>query len=89
MESNNLKDSLKSLHENLESATDVDPELMQLLKVLDNDIHQLMAREEREASEAAGLVRRAQEISARLAVRHPHIEPALREVADTLGKMGI
>jgi hypothetical protein len=89
METNNLKDRLKSLHANLESTSDVDPEVRQLLQALDHDIHKLLAKEEREASDAAGLVRRAQAISAKLAVRHPHIEPALREVADTLARMGV
>jgi chromosome segregation ATPase len=89
MDTNSMKESLKSLHANLEATRDVDPELKELLQALDNDIHQLLRRDQDAASSTEGLVRRAQEISARLAVRHPHIEPALREVADALGRMGI
>jgi hypothetical protein len=89
MDTKNLKDNLKSLHANLESASDVDPELKTLLQALDHDIRQLLDKEQRDTSATAGLVRRAQAISARLAIQHPHIEPALREVADTLARMGI
>jgi hypothetical protein len=89
MDTNNLKDRLKSLHANLESTSDVDPELKELLQALDHDIRQLLDKKERDSSDAAGLIGRAQAISARLAVQHPHIEPALREVADTLARMGI
>lgn len=39
--------------------------------------------------DAESLVERAQEISAKFAVRHPHMEPALRELADTLARIGI
>lgn len=39
--------------------------------------------------DADSLVERAQEISAKFAVRHPHMEPALRELADTLARIGI
>lgn len=89
MDTNGLKDRLKSLHANLESTSDVDPELKELLWSLDRDIHHLLNNEGDDGSDSAGLVQRARAISARLAVRHPHIEPALREVADMLAKMGI
>ncbi|MEN3293723.1 MAG: hypothetical protein V7642_2976 [Burkholderiales bacterium] len=89
MDTTSLKKNLKSLRANLESTSDVDPELKDLLRALDDDIRQLLDKEERDRSNAAGLIRRAQEISARLAVQHPHVEPALREVADTLARMGI
>ena len=89
MDTNNLKDTLKSLRADLESTNHVDPEIRDLLQVLDRDIHQLLARENRQSTNAEGLIERAQAISAKLAVRHPHMEPALREVADMLARMGI
>jgi hypothetical protein len=89
MNMENLKDSLKALRDELESTSDMDPETKDLLRGLDRDIHQLLEKEGKDADESAGLVGRAQAISARLAVRHPHFEPALREVADTLARMGI
>jgi hypothetical protein len=90
MDTNNLKDTLKALHANLESTRAVDPELKELLQALDRDIRQLLdSNDAHRDSNTSGLIERAQTISAKLAVRHPHIEPALREVADMLGKMGI
>lgn len=39
--------------------------------------------------EPAGLSGRAQAISARFAAAHPHLEPVLRELSDTLQRIGI
>jgi hypothetical protein len=36
-----------------------------------------------------GLAERTQEISAKFAVKHPTLEPALRELGRILGNMGI
>lgn len=41
------------------------------------------------APDAEVLVERAQEISARFAISHPHVEPALRELAQILAGIGI
>ena len=38
-----LKQTLQQLHRQLENADDVDPELQQWLRVLDEDIHKLLA----------------------------------------------
>jgi hypothetical protein len=89
MDTSKLKDTLKAVRMDLESTANVDSELKELLYGLDHDIHQVLDREPRSAPRADGLIERAQAISARLAIQHPHIEPALREVADMLGKMGI
>lgn len=98
----NLKASLKTLHAELASAPGpVDEELLDLLAQLDGDIKQLLER--RVAQENAGtggvdtamdtttygLAERTQEISAKFAVKHPTLEPALRELGRILGNMGI
>jgi len=92
METENLKQSLKQLQARLEATADVDPELRALLQSLDGDIHQLLARDSASAAAAPDgnrLLEQAQALGARFAVRHPHLEPALREVADALARMGI
>jgi hypothetical protein len=89
MDTNSLKDTLKALRANLESTGNVDSELKELLQALDRDIRQLLDKEAHPAPNTSGLVERVQAISARLAIQHPHIEPALREVADMLARMGI
>ena len=85
----NLKESLKQLHANLETTGELDPELKELLEVLDSDIRQLLSKETQIASEASLLAQQAQSISARFAAQHPRIEPVLRELGNILASMGI
>jgi hypothetical protein len=84
-----LKDKLKELHATLESAESPDAELARLLRVLDSDIQSLLAKQSRDAVDAAGLSARAQAISARFAVQHPRLAPMLRELNDMLARIGI
>ncbi|AMP02286.1 hypothetical protein CAter282_4521 [Collimonas arenae] len=92
----NIKASLQKLHTTLESNGTVDNELKELLQKLDIDIQDLLKKDAADIAAKAPepdlrseLVERAQGISARLAVKHPHLEPVLREIADTLTNMGI
>ncbi|HWW05479.1 DUF4404 family protein [Collimonas sp.] len=95
MSIDNIKTSLEKLRNTLESSGTVDPELKTLLQSLDTDIQDLLKSSEATTAAApasdlrSALVERAQVISARLAVRHPHLQPVLREIADTLTNMGI
>lgn len=84
-----LKDKLKELHSSLDGADVPDTELLQLLRMLDADIHGLLARQSGNASDTAGLVARARGISARFAAQHPRLEPVLRELTDMLARIGI
>lgn len=88
----NLKTSLKSLHANLANAGPVDEELLELLKQLDGDIKTLLERGADPApgeTTTFGLAERTQELSAKFAVKHPQLEPALRELGTILSNMGI
>lgn len=87
----NLKASLKTLHTKLAGAGPVDEELQDLLKQLDGDIKELLARGEAPATDTTtyGLAERTQEISAKFAAQHPQLEPALRELGTILASMGI
>jgi hypothetical protein len=88
----NLKTSLKSLHANLANAGPVDEELLALLKQLDGDIKTLLERGPDPApgeTNTFGLAERTQELSAKFAVKHPQLEPALRELGTILSNMGI
>ena len=100
MASDQLKQTLLSLHASLVSGEPLDPELQSLLRLLDADIHARLMQENQAggadslASAAptptpTGLGNRAQEISARFAAAHPHLEPVLRELTDTLQRIGI
>ena len=94
----NLKSHLKELHANLSQTSDVDEELQSLLRQLDGDIRTLLERRTAiaaaEAQEVAdsttyGLAERTQELTARFAVEHPRLEPAMRELGRMLANIGI
>ena len=85
-----LKAHLKTLHRSLEETGDVDDELEMLLRQLDGDIrHVLDRRADNPDANTYGLASRTQELTARFALRHPHLEPALRELGNLLASMGI
>lgn len=97
-DSASLKSHLKALHTDLSQTGEVDEELKSLLRQLDGDIRNLL--DKRTAAETAalaeaddtdpyGLSARTQEITARFAVEHPRLEPALRELGRMLANMGI
>ena len=87
---NTLKAHLKTLHRSLEETGEVDDELEMLLRQLDGDIkHVLDKRAQDSDANTYGLASRTQELTARFAIRHPHLEPALRELGNILASMGI
>lgn len=91
MDKQELASLLKKLQTELESGQPVDAQLKQQLQTLDQDIQKVLAQGSPltgEASEAT-LEDRAQEIEARFATEHPYLASTLRDVMDTLGKMGI
>lgn len=92
----NVQKHLSNLHADLASTGEVDPELKDLLHRLDGDINALLERRMAESAGAPapvstsyGLAERTQELSAKFAVKHPHLEPALRELGNMLSSMGI
>lgn len=89
MPNQHLKDTLKKLHANLASTNAVDAEMAALLKVLDSDIQNLLNKKGEHAPDVSNLVTRAQSLSAKFATEHPQLEQVMRELADTLARMGI
>jgi flagellar biosynthesis/type III secretory pathway chaperone len=97
MDATELKNLLQRLKGELESGQPVAPELRQLLQTLDQDIQQALQSPAETTSEKpkapsddeASLNERAQVIEARFAADHPYLASTLRDVLDTLGKMGI
>ncbi|WP_036171074.1 DUF4404 family protein [Massilia sp. 9096] len=86
----NLKAHLKTLHRHLEDTGQVDDELEMLLRQLDGDIkHVLDKHADDPDANTYGLASRTQELTARFALRHPKLEPALRELNNILTSMGI
>lgn len=92
MDKTELSSLLKKLQAELESGGQtIDEGLKQQLQLLDQDIRKILVQGSasvRQDSEAS-LEERAQEIEARFASEHPYLASTLRDVMDTLGKMGI
>lgn len=89
-----LKTHLHTLHQNLAAAGgDVDDETQDLLRQLDADIKQVLERRAADDADttvdAYGLTSRAQELTAEFAVKHPRLEPVLRQLGNMLSSMGI
>ena len=87
MNNDRLKDLLARLHDELEGA-DVDADTRSMLEALDADIHELLEEEgddpaERPVLEQAGYLR------GRFATEHPVAERFMREIIDTLVKLGV
>ena len=89
MSTERIKSILKKLHEDLASKQKVDPELKKLLQNLDKDIHELLAKGVQGRAEATDLKSRAGALAVDFEARHPQAEKIIRELIDTLEKMGI
>ena len=89
MSTEQLKESLKSLHEHLSSTDKVDTELKDLLSVLNEDIHQILTKESHDGEALNHLGDRTLELSAKFAAQSPHLESALRELSNILIRMGV
>lgn len=89
MERDSIKQALERLHRDLADSPAVDPELKSLLGTLDDDIRQVLGDEGADPGHAQGLIERAEAIAARFRADHPRLEPVLREVINTLGRIGV
>lgn len=83
-----LKDLLLKLHDALARAEKVDPELLGLVRDLDSDIQRVLNVEPSPAA-TASIVERATVLESQFAARHPVAEQVIREIVDTLGKIGV
>jgi hypothetical protein len=66
--------------------TDLDPETRAALAQLDTDIHNMIGEEEHEGLDVVDQARR---LESQFAAEHPTANRVLREIIDTLGKIGI
>lgn len=89
MDTDRLKRTIRDLHEDLEKTGQADPELKQLLKQLDGDLHRLLAAKAEVEKEQSGFNQRLESIAADFDTRHPQLAGVLRELADALARVGI
>ncbi|MCD6025675.1 MAG: hypothetical protein K0R08_194 [Solimicrobium sp.] len=89
MSTEQLKQSLKKLHESIKSTDQVDAELSDLLSTLNEDIQELLNKERPEEDALSNLGDRTLALSAKFAAQNPHLELGLRELSNILARMGI
>ena len=83
-----LKDLLDRLHRELEKTDQIDPDTLAQVRQLDADIQRLVDSDT-PTGEVDSVLDRAASIETRFAVDHPVAERFLREIIDTLAKLGI
>jgi hypothetical protein len=84
-----IKATLAELHQELENVDSVDPALLELLKQVDGDIHELLESQSPAAEETSALMLRIEELGASFAAKHPATERFFQELISTLGRLGI
>jgi hypothetical protein len=89
MPTEQIKIALKQLHNELDSAESVDPELKLLLHDLDHDIHRLLALVERPPGSDQSLIARIEDAANAIEIEHPQAVGILRRLADALSQIGI
>ena len=87
MPETDLKQLLSQLHDELEDTDSVDPDTLQLVQELDEEINRLLEAEDNDAFD--NVMDRAKSVETRFAVDHPVAERFLREIIDALAKVGI
>lgn len=85
-----LKGLAKQLHEGLHNIDDLDADSRKLLQSLNSDIERALADKETPDDPIfAALSDKAKELYAGFAVKHPRLEPVLRELSSMLEKIGV
>jgi hypothetical protein len=86
MSDEQIRQTLNRLHEELESAGHVEPELKSLLIEVDADIRKVLGTS---GHAPDGLRERVEDLAGQFAATHPQVDRFLRELVDSLGKLGI
>ena len=88
MNDQQLRDLLARLHKELENTDEVDTETLELVRELDTEINRLVESDSG-SDEFDSVVDQAKAVETRFAVNHPVAERFLREIIDSLSKVGI
>ena len=89
MPAEKLKKTIQRVHEELGKSQEVDEDLRRMLLELDRDIDRILAKEPGDSEDADTISERVEEIASRFSAEYPRLEMLLREVSDTLAKLGI
>ena len=88
MNDTNLKELLEQLHGVLEKTDSVDPETLNQVRELDEEVNRLLESDS-QGEDFDNVVDHAKAVETRFAVDHPVAERFLREIIETLSKVGI
>jgi len=88
MNHENLKELLSNLNDALEKTDHVDADMLDLVRELDEEIHRL-TQAGAKTDDVEDVLDKAKSMETRFAVDHPVAESFLREIIDTLAKIGI
>lgn len=86
MDQDKIRGLLAQLQKELSSGESLDSETLELVKQLDKDVDSLIESSE---NNNAPVMDDAIALEARFAARHPVAERLVRELIDTLGRIGI
>jgi hypothetical protein len=89
MPKDQIRQSLKALHEELASVDHLDAELNDLLRAVDSDIHSLLEEPTPSSDQTSQLMLRLEALGADFAARHPTTERLFQELIAMLGRLGI
>ena len=89
MSKEQIETKLAELHAELKKLDQVDPQLLDLLRTVDGDIHALLRARQPDADETGELLQRVEAVGADFAARHPGLERFFQELVATLGRLGI
>ncbi len=87
MSNEKIRKLLSTLHEEVKKAG-LDADARTSLKELDANIHDLLDESTNEPSKSS-VMEQAKLLEARFAIEHPTVERFMREVIDTLAKIGV
>lgn len=84
-----LRQTLKSLHEELASTRAVDAESRELLVTVMQDIARVLDQSLEDDDDAGSLKEQLESVAVRFESEHPQLSAAVRQVVDALAKAGI
>lgn len=88
MENKRLVETLKQLHAELAQTKRVDPETLELLQTLTDDIERVVSQRPAEASAVAEPTSKLRDLLLKFEADHPELSTAVGKVADGLAAMG-
>jgi uncharacterized protein DUF4404 len=89
MNNETLHEQLEQLHGELNQTETVDEHQRELLRTLENDIQELLGREQNQPHHYRSLGERLNESVAQLEASHPQVTLLMRRAIDSLAYLGV